>query len=312
MKKLITLSLASLMILCTVGCGTASKTSGNETEVTSEVSVSSAETKADAATVEAVEKANAAIKKADELKNYTLTASQQVSSDTADNAGTSTSKVVYQFDDSDNKQTANVDLTLKSGTAVDVSANLYYKDGYSYATMSDTKVKTKEEYSQFATETLGTVIPFSLTADSVKGVEETDSGYKFTLDSTKVAFIDSYMGNGLDLGDITYEVGIDENGVATKQSYTVESSYTEGESSTEATTEADEKTENTADSKEVSTETTTAEQTDANTMVTTISVDLVITDIDSTKIAEKADLAEYTETNTESMEATTATEAETK
>lgn len=339
MKKLIMLSIAAMLVLGTVGCGNNSNSNGNGSNGSENVTATADNsTEVDEATKEAVSSTNDAIKKANELKNYTLTATQDISSNTED-TGTSSSKVVYQYDSKDNKPTANVDLELKSGSEVAVTANLYYSDGYSYASMSGNKVKNKEEYNQFSSETLGTVIPFTLTEDAVKKVEKTENGYKFVLDSTKVQFSDSYMGNGLSLGDITYEVAIDENGVATKQAYKVESTYksdTNNNKGTETTTTTTEDNTNTgnvtsasasasasADTnkdksaktnsnnnvEENKVESTTNTNTDttkenkdtSDSIVTTISVELAINEIDTTVINEKTDLKDYVETNVETM-----------
>lgn len=329
MKKLIMLGITAMLVLGTVGCGNSNGNSSNGSEHMTATADNS--TEVDEATKEAVSNTNDAIKKANELKNYTLTATQDISSNTED-TGTSSSKVVYQYDSKDNKPTANVDLELKSGSEVAVTANLYYSDGYSYASMSGNKVKNKEEYNQFSSETLGTVIPFTLTEDAVKNVEKTDNGYKFVLDSTKVQFSDSYMGNGLSLGDITYEVAIDENGVATKQAYKVESTYkadtTNNNKGTETTTTEDNSTTgngtgasadtnkdksantnsngNAEESKVESTTNTNTETTKENkdtsdSIVTTISVEVAVNEIDTTVINEKTDLKDYVETNVESM-----------
>ncbi len=334
MKKLIMLGITAMLVLGTVGCGNSNGNSSNGSENVTATADSS--TEVDEATKEAVSNTNDAIKKANELKNYTLTATQDISSNTED-TGTSSSKVVYQYDSKDNKPTANVDLELKSGSEVAVTANLYYSDGYSYASMSGNKVKNKEEYNQFSSETLGTVIPFTLTEDAVKNVEKTDNGYKFVLDSTKVQFSDSYMGNGLTLGDITYEVAIDENGVATKQAYKVESTYkadttnnnkgTETTTTTTTTTEdntntgngtgvsADTNKENSANTNSIgnaeeskvesttntNTDTTKENKDTSDSIVTTISVEVAVNEIDTTVINEKTDLKDYVETNVESM-----------
>lgn len=336
MKKLIMLSIAAMLVLGTVGCGNNSNSNGsNGSENVTATADNS--TEVDEATKEAVSSTNDAIKKANELKNYTLTATQDISSNTED-TGTSSSKVVYQYDSKDNKPTANVDLELKSGSEVAVTANLYYSDGYSYASMSGNKVKNKEEYNQFSSETLGTVIPFTLTEDAVKKVEKTENGYKFVLDSTKVQFSDSYMGNGLSLGDITYEVAIDENGVATKQAYKVESTYksdtnnnNKGTETTTTTTEDNTNTGNvtsasasaSADTNKdksaktnsnnnvgenkvesttnTNTDTTKENKDTSDSIVTTISVELAINEIDTTVINEKTDLKDYVETNVETM-----------
>lgn len=317
MKKLIMLGITAMLVLGTVGCGNSSN--GNSSNGSESVTATADNsTEVDEATKEAVSNTNDAIKKANELKNYTLTATQDISSNTED-TGTSSSKVVYQYDSKDNKPTANVDLELKSGSEVAVTANLYYSDGYSYASMSGNKVKNKEEYTQFSSETLGTVIPFTLTEDAVKNVEKTENGYKFVLDSTKVQFSDSYMGNGLSLGDITYEVAIDENGVATKQSYKVESTMntsTTNNKGTETTTTED-NTNSKGNAEESKVESTTNTNTDttkenkdtSDSIVTTISVELAVNEIDTTVINEKSDLKDYVETNVESM---SQTETETK
>ena len=187
--------------------------------------------------------------------------------------------------------------------------------------MSGNKVKNKEEYTQFSSETLGTVIPFTLTEDAVKNVEKTENGYKFVLDSTKVQFSDSYMGNGLSLGDITYEVAIDENGVATKQSYKVEStmntSTTNNKGTETTTTTTEDNTNSKGNAEESKVESTTNTNTDttkenkdtSDSIVTTISVELAVNEIDTTVINEKSDLKDYVETNVESM---SQTETETK
>lgn len=318
MKKLIMLGITAMLVLGTVGCGNSNGNSSNGSENMTATADNS--TEVDEATKEAVSNTNDAIKKANELKNYTLTATQDISSNTED-TGTSSSKVVYQYDSKDNKPTANVDLELKSGSEVAVTANLYYSDGYSYASMSGNKVKNKEEYTQFSSETLGTVIPFTLTEDAVKNVEKTENGYKFVLDSTKVQFSDSYMGNGLSLGDITYEVAIDENGVATKQSYKVEStmntSTTNNKGTETTTTTTEDNTNSKGNAEESKVESTTNTNTDttkenkdtSDSIVTTISVELAVNEIDTTVINEKSDLKDYVETNVESM---SQTETETK
>lgn len=319
MKKLIMLGITAMLVLGTVGCGNSNGNSSNGSENMTATADNS--TEVDEATKEAVSNTNDAIKKANELKNYTLTATQDISSNTED-TGTSSSKVVYQYDSKDNKPTANVDLELKSGSEVAVTANLYYSDGYSYASMSGNKVKNKEEYTQFSSETLGTVIPFTLTEDAVKNVEKTENGYKFVLDSTKVQFSDSYMGNGLSLGDITYEVAIDENGVATKQSYKVESTMNTSttnnkgtETTTTTTTEDNTNSKGNAEESKVesttntNTDTTKANKDTSDSIVTTISVELAVNEIDTTVINEKSDLKDYVETNVESM---SQTETETK
>lgn len=318
MKKLIMLGITAMLVLGTVGCGNSNGNSSNGSENMTATADNS--TEVDEATKEAVSNTNDAIKKANELKNYTLTATQDISSNTED-TGTSSSKVVYQYDSKDNKPTANVDLELKSGSEVAVTANLYYSDGYSYASMSGNKVKNKEEYTQFSSETLGTVIPFTLTEDAVKNVEKTENGYKFVLDSTKVQFSDSYMGNGLSLGDITYEVAIDENGVATKQSYKVESTMNtsttnnKGTETTTTTTEDNTNSKGNAEESKVesttntNTDTTKANKDTSDSIVTTISVELAVNEIDTTVINEKSDLKDYVETNVESM---SQTETETK
>jgi len=319
MKKLIMLGITAMLVLGTVGCGNSNGNSSNGSENMTATADNS--TEVDEATKEAVSNTNDAIKKANELKNYTLTATQDISSNTED-TGTSSSKVVYQYDSKDNKPTANVDLELKSGSEVAVTANLYYSDGYSYASMSGNKVKNKEEYTQFSSETLGTVIPFTLTEDAVKNVEKTENGYKFVLDSTKVQFSDSYMGNGLSLGDITYEVAIDENGVATKQSYKVESTMNTSTTNnkgteTTTTTTTEDNTNSKGNAEESKVESTTNTNTDttkenkdtSDSIVTTISVELAVNEIDTTVINEKSDLKDYVETNVESM---SQTETETK
>ena len=320
MKKLIMLGITAMLVLGTVGCGNSSN--GNSSNGSESVTATADNsTEVDEATKEAVSNTNDAIKKANELKNYTLTATQDISSNTED-TGTSSSKVVYQYDSKDNKPTANVDLELKSGSEVAVTANLYYSDGYSYASMSGNKVKNKEEYTQFSSETLGTVIPFTLTEDAVKNVEKTENGYKFVLDSTKVQFSDSYMGNGLSLGDITYEVAIDENGVATKQSYKVESTMNTSTTNnkgteTTTTTTTEDNTNSKGNAEESKVESTTNTNTDTtkenkdtpDSIVTTISVELAVNEIDTTVINEKSDLKDYVETNVESM---SQTETETK
>lgn len=318
MKKLIMLGITAMLVLGTVGCGNSNGNSSNGSENMTATADNS--TEVDEATKEAVSNTNDAIKKANELKNYTLTATQDISSNTED-TGTSSSKVVYQYDSKDNKPTANVDLELKSGSEVAVTANLYYSDGYSYASMSGNKVKNKEEYTQFSSETLGTVIPFTLTEDAVKNVEKTENGYKFVLDSTKVQFSDSYIGNGLSLGDITYEVAIDENGVATKQSYKVEStmntSTTNNKGTETTTTTTEDNTNSKGNAEESKVESTTNTNTDttkenkdtSDSIVTTISVELAVNEIDTTVINEKSDLKDYVETNVESM---SQTETETK
>ena len=318
MKKLIMLGITAMLVLGTVGCGNSNGNSSNGSENMTATADNS--TEVDEATKEAVSNTNDAIKKANELKNYTLTATQDISSNTED-TGTSSSKVVYQYDSKDNKPTANVDLELKSGSEVAVTANLYYSDGYSYASMSGNKVKNKEEYTQFSSETFGTVIPFTLTEDAVKNVEKTENGYKFVLDSTKVQFSDSYMGNGLSLGDITYEVAIDENGVATKQSYKVEStmntSTTNNKGTETTTTTTEDNTNSKGNAEESKVESTTNTNTDttkenkdtSDSIVTTISVELAVNEIDTTVINEKSDLKDYVETNVESM---SQTETETK
>lgn len=279
------LGVAALMVLCSVGC-TGEKATKTTSENESSVTASVAQGSVNEATKEAVAEVTDALQKARELKNYTLVAAQEITS--SSEATPSTSKVVYQYDSNSNNPKANVDLELKTGTDVDVNANLYYADGYSYASMGGNKVKTKEEYDNFSQQTMGTVVPFTLSEDAVKSVEKTETGYKFNLDSSKTELSSGYLGNGYSLGDIVYEVAIDENGIATKQSYTVDGKYTEE-----------------------NTEPTTGESS-SDELVTHISVEVVYSEIDSTKIDTKTDLNEYSEANVESMEATSETSGTTK